>query len=395
MVLKAAQAVVVAVINPFLRAVAAFLCMQLSILPFMAQAAVLDDDRIDILYQSYEGGGTEVVAPAIVVRKKIAESFAISGSYLVDMVSGASIDVEVGASAYEEERTEYSVGLQYLHDKAILNLGYSQSKENDYLAKAYQLGISQDFFGDLTTLAMGINFGDNKISQTGAPNFLETAQSYGLDVGITQVITRNFIGQISFNKTIDEGYLQNPYRFIRYLDPNNPTLWLTDKERYPGTRSSDAVAIRGRYFLPNRHVIYAGFRQYQDSWGIKAQHVELGYALGFIERWLFDASLRFYQQSDAHFYRDLFDYAGQFNHMARDKELSRFSNWMFSTSAAYELPIPANRLVKKSSVHVFYNYINFDYKNFRDARVTNVDAGDEPLYQFDAHLIRLMLSVWF
>lgn len=389
---KVAKVVVVAVTERFFQCLFAVLCI---LYWQAAAAAVLDDDRIDVLYQTYDGGGTEVQAPAVVVRKKLAESFSLSGSYLVDMVSGASIDVEVGASAYEEERTEYAVGMQYLKEKATLSVNYSNSSENDYQADTYNIGITQDFFGDLSTISFGLGFGQDEIGQTGAPSFSEQAKSYQLDLGWTQIITRSFIANISFNKSINEGYLQNPYRFIRYIDPANPTGWLSDKEQYPETRSSDAWSIRGRYFLPGRHVIYASYRMYQDTWGIQGRNAQLGYTFVIAERWTFDAALRIYRQTAADFYRDIFDYPQQFNHMARDKELSRFSNRMFSTSAAYELPIPINRFIKKSSVHFFYDYIEFDYDNFRDARVNTVDAGKEPLYGFSANLFRLMISVWF
>ena len=117
----------------------ALLCI-LAMLGLPSHAAVLDDDRVDVIYQNYEGGGVEVDAPTILVRKRIGNSFAVSAGYLVDKVSGASIDVEVGASAYEEERKEYSAGFEYLKDKAKLGIHYANSKENDYEAESIGIG---------------------------------------------------------------------------------------------------------------------------------------------------------------------------------------------------------------------------------------------------------------
>ena len=37
----------------------------------------------------------------------------------------------------------------------------------------------------------------------------------------------------------------------------------------------------------------------------------------------------------------------------------------------------------------------FDYDNFRDLRVTTVPAGDEPLYDFEADVVQLFVSIWF
>jgi hypothetical protein len=71
------------------------------LLPLLSCAAVLPDDRADVLYHRYDGGGVTIHGPSVLVRKKMAEKYALSANYYVDMVSSASIDVEVsGASEY-------------------------------------------------------------------------------------------------------------------------------------------------------------------------------------------------------------------------------------------------------------------------------------------------------
>lgn len=391
---KVAKVVVVAVTD---MAIPRYLsiCLLLLLCAAGSHAAVLDDDRVDILYQSYDGGGTEVEAPAIVVRKKVAENFALTGSYLVDMVSGASIDVEVGASEYTEERKEYGVGVEFLKEKAKFSLHYANSSENDYDAETVSIGVAQDFFGDLSTINMGLSLGDDVIGNSTDDSFEETAKHYVMNFGWTQIVTKNFIANVSLNKTIDEGYLQNPYRFIRYRDSVDPTLWQVDQETYPNTRSSDAWSIRGRYFVAPRHVVYASYRGFQDTWGIDAKNIELGYSFAYADHWLFDIKVRQYSQTDADFYRDLFEFQNQSNFQARDKELSKFSDQMISFVASYEIPTPNNNWVKKTELNLFIDHIKFDYDNFRDIRVTGVDAGNEPLYSFSANLLRFMVSIWF
>ena len=59
-----------------------------------------------MLYHRYDGGGVTIHGPSVLVRKKMAEKYSVSANYYVDMVTSASIDVEVsGASEYKEERT--------------------------------------------------------------------------------------------------------------------------------------------------------------------------------------------------------------------------------------------------------------------------------------------------
>ncbi len=68
-----------------------------------ARAGVLPEDRADILFHRYEGGGLTVQGPSILVRKKIGESLSATANYYVDAISSASIDVVVsGASPYRE-----------------------------------------------------------------------------------------------------------------------------------------------------------------------------------------------------------------------------------------------------------------------------------------------------
>ena len=111
--------------------------------PLASSAGVLADDRADVLYHRYDGGGVTIHGPSVLVRKKLAEKYAISANYYMDMVTSASIDVEVsGASEYKESRDQYSLGLEYLRGKTTYNLGYTNSKENDYQAQTSSFGIS-------------------------------------------------------------------------------------------------------------------------------------------------------------------------------------------------------------------------------------------------------------
>ncbi|MCG8538200.1 MAG: DUF3570 domain-containing protein, partial [Pseudomonadales bacterium] len=119
------------------------------------QAAVLPEDRADVMYHSYDGGDITIDGPAVLVRKGVTDDISVSAQYYVDEISSASIDVMVVASPYTEERTEYTVGADYLINKTIISAGYTNSSENDYEADTYSLGVSQDFFGDLSTLSLG------------------------------------------------------------------------------------------------------------------------------------------------------------------------------------------------------------------------------------------------
>ena len=93
-----------------------------------ADAGVLPEDRADVLLHSYDGGGVTIQGPSLLVRKQFAQKFSVSANHYVDRVSSASIDVVTTASPYKEERTQQSVGFDYLHDRWMMNLGFTKFK---------------------------------------------------------------------------------------------------------------------------------------------------------------------------------------------------------------------------------------------------------------------------
>lgn len=141
-----------------------------------------------------------------------------TGQYYVDSVSAASVDVLATASPYTEERDEYSLGVDYLHEDAILSLGYTNSSENDYEANTVYFSVSQEFFGGMSTVTMGYANGWDDVGRVGNDNFSEEADRRNYQLGLSQVLTRNSLLGIDLEVVSDEGFLQNPYRQNRFRD---------------------------------------------------------------------------------------------------------------------------------------------------------------------------------
>ncbi len=356
-------------------------------------AAVLPEDRADVLYHSFNGGGAKISGPSILVRKKFSENFSATANHYVDNVSSASIDVITTASPYTEQRKENSLNLDYLHDTTLMNIGYTKSIESDYDAATLSLGISQDMFGDLTTLSLGYSQGDNQVRKNGA-DFERQVDTHSYRLSLTQILTKDFIMAMTLETISDQGFLNNPYRSVRYLDQNSPRGYSYQSEVYPNTHTSNAIAIRGRYYLPQRAALHAGYRFFTDTWGIQANTYDVGYTLPFHQDWLFEFSYRHYDQSHADFYSDLFDFKDAFTFLARDKEMSSFTSQTFGLGATWEFKRNGNGLIKRGSVNLDIDYILFNYDDFRDLSV-NTTVGQEPFYSFDATVLRFFVSIWF
>jgi hypothetical protein len=395
---KAVQVVAVGVTRIKLASAVRLLLAVLSTLALSTQAAVLPDDRADILYHGYDGDGVEITGPSVLVRKNIAEKVSVYGNYYVDEVSGASIDVRSYGSPYVEEREQFSVGADYLYDKTIMSASYTNSSENDFEADSWNLSVSQDFFGDLSTLTMSLSYGENEVGRSNDDTFKEYSDQTRYSLGLTQVITKNFIVSLNAETVADEGYLNNPYRQVRFLTGDGTTA-SSKTELYPSTRNSDAVAIKGMYRLPYRAAIRADYRLYSDSWGVEAENFELRYIhpLKQIDGLTIELRARANDQEQADFYSDLLPFEDATNFFARDKELSTFSSTQFGVGLTYEID-RSWFFVNKSSVNLYYDRISFEYDNFRDQTLSNDGTfaiGEEPLFSFDADVIRLYFSIWY
>jgi hypothetical protein len=392
-------------LSPFTRTL-----LTLCLIAAPALAGVLPEDRADVLWHSYNGGDITIQGPSVLVRKKVGDNLSLSANYYEDMISSASIDVKLSASPYHETRKQESVGADYLHGKSTYSAGFITSKEPDYKANTSYFSVSQDMFGDLTTLTLGYRRGwdriyeDRKDSQTqqivtdtifynGRP---ATADHRGYSLSLTQILTRNAILGFNYELLTDQGYLANPYRKIRYLSPGQGAGFTLADQVYPNTRTSNAASVQLKYYLPYRAALTGQYRFFHDTWGILAHTVELDYTHPAGKHWILESSLRYYTQKHADFYSDLFPRADYQNFMARDRELAAFHSYTVGAGASYQFMVPGVHWISKSSANVRVDHLLVDYSDFRNALLAGTyGAGNEPLYKLNANIFQVFVSIWF
>jgi hypothetical protein len=377
---------------------------------------VLPEDRVDALATHYSGGGQDINGVSFLVRKKVGDHVSLSYSHLEDIVSGASIDVRTsGASPYRETRTQDGLNAEFLYGKTTYTVGVTHSYEPDYRSNTASFGISQSMFGDLTTISMTYHrtwndvfkmecLVDDKdlaypcVEKVHDPSFGEKdmdERAYG--VGLTQILTRNSIISVNFEVITDQGWLSNPYRSMMYVQAGGSGFAL-GPEVDPSTRTSNALGLDYKYYLPWHAALDAQYRYFEDTWGIRAHTAQLGYTQPW-RHWTFDGSFRFYTQTHATFYSDLFASADEQNFMSRNRELSSFNSFTVGTGASYEFHIPHAPWITRSTANFRFDHFLFDYKDFRDALLIDpakgVVAGSEPLYTVGLNVMQLYLSVYY
>jgi uncharacterized protein DUF3570 len=367
-------------------------------------ADVLPDNRADVFYSKYSGGGMDITGYSATARAKITENFAVEANYFIDKVSGASVDVLSQASVIKDERKQKSGTIEYLRDKTTYTASYMSSVERDYISDTASFSLSQDMFGDLTTVTLGFANTKNKIGENNGtandPNvaWLGHALTRAYSGGVSQIITKNFIAGANLQVITDAGYLANPYRSIRYLDPTNPKGYSLASQIYPDTHTSTAVQVQGKYYLPYRAAVTALYRYYNDTWGVRGNTAEIDYTHPVRNRWIFEGRVRYYKQNAATFYNDLFPFAGSQNFTARDQNLAALDNTTIGAKVTYAFLPDGWRVFKRGTVTFDASRIRFNYRDFRDIRDFGVPAfspGAEPLYQFNANVFQVFVSMYF
>jgi hypothetical protein len=315
------------------------------------------------------------------------------------------VDVLSNASVIKDTRKQKTLSVDYIHDKTSYNASYTQSVERDYISDTAHVSLSQDMFGDLTTVQLGFSDSRDRIGENNGSaevpkvSWLGHAQSRSYEAGLSQILTRNLIAGATLEVITDQGYLSNPYRSIRYLSADATAGYLLGSQIYPNTHTSTAVEGRMKYFLPYRAAAALSYRYFSDTWGIRASTIEAIYTHPIADKWILEGRFRHYNQNSATFYRDLFDFAGELNFEGRDKNLAGSSNNEFGVKATWAFLPNGWKFFKRATVTGDVSKIWFKYKDFRDIKDYGVgdgyQPGQEPLYSYSATVFQVYGSVFF
>jgi hypothetical protein len=342
-----------------------------------ARAADLPENKAEALYHSYTGGGVKAYGPALLVRKSLFDKVSVSGTYYLDAVSNASIDVVTTASPYRETRHEFGLNLDYVYRDAQITVGAMTSHEPDYIANTGSIDMTQEVFGGMTSVALGFTRVSDTVKKKNSPEFLDSARHWQYRFGVTQILTTRWLMSANFEAMSDDGYLGSPYRFARVFGAAVP-------ERNPRTRTGRAVKFRLVGDLGNRDSMHLEYRYFSDTWDIKAHTAEIGYSRYFGQSWLADTFFRYYTQKHALFYSD--NAQSETVYVSRNRQLSTFNDMALGAKLSYNLrKVPGRYDVKLNGT---YEYTRYKFKDFTDIRTGN-------LYGYNASVIQVYLSATY
>ena len=351
-------------------------------------AEVLPEEHADIGYHYYDGGGVEVDGVTMLVRKNFSSKYSVYGGYHHDSISGASPDVLAGASKYEEDRDEYTIGGTYLRDNTLMDLSYTFSEEDDYESNMVSFDVSHEMFGAMTKMNIGASVGTDDVERNDLDNFEEDLDRYLFRAGISQVLTKTFVMQFDYEATVEEGFLNNPYRFVFV----NGVSQGSGSEEYPDTRTGQAYSLKGIKYWQHRASSSLGYRFYRDTWDIRAHTVDLNYSQYIGNQWVVDVYGRYYTQDEANFFSD--NFSTRLRYMARDKELSSFDSFAIGGRIRYDL-FKDYKFFRTASLNLAVEYLDYDYDDYSGIESVADTASLGSGYSFDATTIQFYFSSWF
>ena len=275
----------------------------------LEMASYTDSDRITVFTPSIAGTIQNVTSGAT-----------LHGSYLVDVVSAASVDIVSTASRrWSEVRQAGALSAEYKPQDFGIGVAGSLSIEPDYRSTGLAVQVTHDFDEKNTTLAFGYGWGHDTLGRSGTPYevFSRELQRGTFNGGITQIIDRSTVMALTVDAMFESGDQSKPYRYIPMFAPEVAAKvplgasidWVT-ANRLPERPLEQLPLSRRRFAFTNRwaHRFDASTlkleeRVYYDTWALMASTTDA--------RWIFDVSrrlslwphLRFHAQSGASFWK--------------------------------------------------------------------------------------------
>ena len=126
-------------------------------------------------------------------------------------------------------------------------------------------------------------------------------QTVDLSVGLTQIINRYTLVQVSYNLSVLKGYMTDPYKVLSVVDVSGTSEAYLYESR-PDERLKQSVYLFSKYAL-STGVADLAYRYSHDDWGVASHTFESRYRYNFNRSVFGQLHLRYYRQEAASFYR--------------------------------------------------------------------------------------------
>jgi hypothetical protein len=263
----------------------------------------------------------EVLTPALKgTLNDAASGVSATGSYVLDIVSGASVDIVSTASArWVELRQAADLSIDHKQDDLGFSVSGGVSREPDYLSWSLGATARIELDDDHVTPSIGYSFSHDTAGLRGTPFSVYALElvRHTAQAGVELVLDRSSRLVLLSEAAFELGHQEKPYRFLPVFDSVTAPLIepgesidSVNAQRLPGRIAERVPESRQRFTITAdwarrglHHTLRANERLYADSWGLNASTSDLSWLWDVSSRLTLGPRARFHLQSSVDFWR--------------------------------------------------------------------------------------------
>ena len=213
-----------------------------------------------------------------------------------------------------DERRVSVATIEHELDDYTLSFEYAHSKETDYRSNAVTGKVSRQFNQNNTTVTAGAAFAFDEVLATPFTNNFEDQDkdTVDLNIGISQILSRNTLFDLNLGYGRNTGYLGDPYRRISQIrtvviDGIFGPREVTDTFDYAENRPDELdrfvtkASVR-HYFQQANAALKCSYRFFANTNSVEGHTFELKWIQEINQQLSLTPYVRYYRQSEADFY---------------------------------------------------------------------------------------------
>ncbi len=243
-----------------------------------------------------------------------------AGSYLVDVVSAASVDIVSTASGHwTETRQAGTLSAGYKPGAVGVTLSGATSREPDYLSFSGGVALGLELSDKTVNPTFAYSYTHDTAGRSGTPFsvFSQELARHTFTGALELILDPSTLVTLSADGIFEVGDQTKPYRFLPMFAPSvaatlapGASIAEVNRVRLPGRVAEHLPGTRDRFALSGRlaqrlsgSTFILSERLYADDWGLKASSTDLRLVIDASRRVFLWAHLRGHVQSSVTFWR--------------------------------------------------------------------------------------------
>ncbi|MCB0281547.1 MAG: DUF3570 domain-containing protein [Calditrichae bacterium] len=331
------------------------LALGLLILLFLSGSVLaqdLPDDELQVNISGYfDSFDVNVMYPSIAITRKVSDKTSITGRYLVDMITAASmktggssssgsgerehedddegrehdfgktssatsvnsVDAVTaassrggggvfggeGLSSFDDVRNEFNLGVSQIVGENLISLNGIYSTERDYTSSTLAGTISRQFAMKNTTLQLGFVRSWDKVFPV-IKDWTRSKDVVTYSANFSQLLGKSALIQFLTSYSENNGYLADAYNQVSV--DSMGTMVLRDPI-HPNNRIRKAAATQLKFRLSEQSSMQMGYRYYWDNWDVVSHTFSMNYMRHMSDHVVLGLGWRTYLQNRAFFFK--------------------------------------------------------------------------------------------